>query len=142
MASYQRLNPGAVHALLASPQGGLARNLLLRGLRVESAAKQHLSGNAGHPKRVDTGRLRASVVTILVSRNGAPAVLVGSNVTYARFVHDGTGLYGPRHARIQPVRAKYLRFTPKGTSRVYYVRSVRGMKPNHFLKDALRAART
>lgn len=136
----QQIDLPALLRVLASPRGPVVRDLLRRGLAVESAAKRNLSG-AGGPKRVDTGRLRASIATVVVQRDGAPAVLVGTSVRYARWVHDGTGIYGPRRTPIRPRRAKFLRFRPKGSSRYVYARSVRGMKPNPFLRNALPAAR-
>jgi hypothetical protein len=135
-----QLNPGAIQALLTAPNGGVVRDLLRRGLLVETQAKRNLAG-VGGPKRVDTGRLRASIATVVVTRNGAPAVLIGTNVNYARFVHDGTGIYGPKHAPIRPKRAKFLRFRPKGSRKFVYAKSVRGMQPNRFMKNALSAAR-
>ncbi len=135
-----RLDLTAVRALLTSPRGGVARDLLRRGLKVETQAKRNLGGVDG-PKRVDTGRLRASINTQLISRDGAPAVIVGTNVFYARFVHDGTGLYGPRGRKITPKRAKVLRWHSKKTGRYAYAKSVRGMQRNRFLKNALQAAR-
>ena len=140
-ASYShQLNPGAVRALLTAPNGGVARDLLRRGLAVETQAKRNLGG-VGGPKRIDTGRLRASIATVLVTRNGAPAVLVGTNVNYAKFVHDGTGVHGPLHRPIRPKRARFLRFRPKGSRRFVYARQVQGMVANPFLKNALSAAR-
>lgn len=135
-----QLDLGAVRKLLTSPTGGVVRDLLRRGLLVETQAKRNLGGIGG-PKRVDTGRLRASIATIVVTRDGAPTVLVGTNVNYARFVHDGTGLYGPRHAPIRPRRGKFLRFRPRGSRRWVYARQVKGMRPNRFLANALSAAR-
>lgn len=136
-----RLDLQAVARLLNSPQGGVAKDMLRRGLRVETQAKRNLGGVDG-PKRVDTGRLRASVNTQLAtSPNGAPMAVVGTNVWYARLVHDGTGVYGPRHRLIRPVRKKYLRFRPRGRGRYVYARFVVGMKPNRFLVNALWAAR-
>lgn len=134
-----RLDPGAIRVLLTSSQRGVIQDLLARGLRVETAAKRNLAG-VGGPKRIDTGRLRASISTQLVMRNGAPAVLVGTSIKYARFVHDGTGIYGPRGIPIRPRRAKFLRFKPKDSRRYVYARKVKGMKPNAFLLNALRAA--
>lgn len=134
-----QLDLGAVRKLLTSPQGGVVRDLLRRGLLVETQAKRNLGGIGG-PKRVDTGRLRASIATVVVTRDGAPAVLVGTNVNYARFVHDGTGLYGPRHAPIRPRRGRYLRFKPRGSRKWVYARQVKGMRPNPFLTNALPAA--
>lgn len=136
----QRLNLDALDRLLKSSEGGVAKDLLRRGLLVETQAKRNLGGQDG-PKRVDTGRLRASINTQMIRRNGQPVVVVGTNVFYARFVHDGTGIYGPRHRMIRPVRAKRLRFKPHGSGRYVYARAVRGMAPNHFLANALRAAR-
>jgi hypothetical protein len=135
-----RFDLGAVQAMLTSPQGGVVKDLLRRGLLVETQAKRNLGGIGG-PKRIDTGRLRASIATQLVNRNGTPAILVGSNVYYAKWIHDGTGLFGPRHHRIVPVRAKFLRFRPKGSRKFIYRRSVAGIKPNPFLRNALAAAR-
>lgn len=135
-----RLDLPAVRALLTSPRGGVVRDLLRRGLRVESQAKRNLAGIGG-PKRIDTGRLRASISTQVVFRSGEPAVIVGTNVKYARWVHDGTGLYGPRQAVIRPRRGKFLRFKPKGAHKFVYARKVRGMRPNPFLRNALPAAR-
>lgn len=135
-----RLDLAAVQRLLTSPTGGVVRDLLRRGLLVETQAKRNLGGIGG-PKRIDTGRLRASIATQVVHRNGAPAVIVGTNVNYAILVHEGTGIYGPRHAPIRPRRAKRLRFKPKGSRRFVYARQVRGMAPNRFLANALAAAR-
>jgi len=143
MAAVQwshQLDLGAVRTLLTSPTGGVVRDLLRRGLLVETQAKRNLGGIGG-PKRVDTGRLRASIATVVVTRNNEPAVLVGTNVNYALFVHDGTGLYGPKHAVIRPRRGKFLRFKPRGSRRWVYARQVKGMRPNPFLANALPAAR-
>lgn len=136
----QRLDVAAIRQLLTSPQGGVVQDLLRRGLLVETQAKRNLGGIGG-PKRIDTGRLRASINTQLVTRDGSPAVLVGTNVRYSRWVHDGTGLYGPKHARITPKSRRRLRFRPKGSRKFVYARSVVGMAPNPFMRNALPAAR-
>ena len=115
-----------------------AKDLLKRGLKVQARARVLLSGSAGHPKRVNTGLLRSSVQVQLRSFAGHPAVRVGTNVRYSGWVHDGTGIYGPRHKPITPVTKKALKF--RGRSGVVIVRSVKGMKPNHFLVDALSAS--
>jgi hypothetical protein len=138
-----------MHAILDSPQGGTARDLLRRGLRVESAAKRNLGSN---PKRVDTGRLRGSVTHQLLTTTGARgsrlSMRVGTNVSYARMVHDGTGIYGPYGEVIRPKNKKVLRWrskaygAKKGKSKGYaFARYVVGMRPNPFLKKAIPAAR-
>lgn len=132
--------------MLKSPVGAIAKDLIKRGKRVESRAKLNLGGAAGKPRRIDTGLLRASISTNLFLRNNSLAVRVGTNVYYSRYVHDGTGLFGPKHTVIRPKFGKVLVFSSKiyGAKKGKFagkvvVRSVRGMKPNPFLHDALPA---
>jgi hypothetical protein len=82
----------------------------------------------------------------VVTVNGAPAVRIGTSVKYAMFVHQGTGVYGPAGRMIHPVNKKVLRWrsrTASGKKGKGYTFSMysRGMKPNPFLKNALKAAR-
>lgn len=127
----------ALHAILSSPQGGVAKDLFRRGKKVETRAKLNLSRS---PRRVDTGLLRSSINTQLVSQGGKISVRVGTNVVYALFVHDGTGLYGPKGAYIYPKTSKYLSWKTKNGKQIY-VKRTRGMKPNRFLADAIDAAK-
>lgn len=115
----------------------VARDMQRRGLRVEAAAKVRISGN---PKRVNSGRLRSTIKAVPIRKRGAPGSRIGTNVKYAVFVHDGTGIYGPRGMRIKPKTKRYLKFIPKGGNRFVYAKSVKGMRPNPFLVDALPAA--
>lgn len=78
-----------------------------------------------------TGDLRASLT---VQEPDAAAVTMGTNLEYAIFVHQGTGLYGPLHRRITPVRKKAL-FWPGAK---HPVRSVAGQRPQPFLEEAAR----
>lgn len=135
------IHHAVLQAFLRSPTGGVARNMLRRGLKVESAAKRNLAGANGRPRRIDTGQTRASVNTRLLLVRGLPTARVGTPLRRARWIHDGTGIYGPRHTRIVPRRARFLRFKPKGLRRYIYVRSVKGMPANPFLTDALPAAK-
>lgn len=116
----------------------IGKDMLRRGIRVENRAKALLAEN---PKRIDTGRLRSSIATVPFSYKGTFGVRVGTNVQYAIFVHEGTGLYGPLGRMIIPRRAKFLKFTPKGSPRAVFARMVRGMRANPFLRDALPVAR-
>ena len=92
-----RVNPATAAKIRASLRSPLAREMLRRGVRVESAAKKRISHS---PRRVDTGRLRASITTEQFIRGNYPGVRVGSNVEYALYVHNGT-----RHMEPNP----YLR---------------------------------
>jgi len=51
-------------------------------------------------------------------RSGGATVLAGgiNKVGYARFVEEGTGIYGPKGRPIVPVRAKALRFPARGAA--------------------------
>jgi len=132
------LNPAQIDYILHSPVGPVARDLIKRGVKVQSRARRNLGGATGSgPKRVDTGLLRASIATQLVTSGPELAMRVGTNVYYSRWVHDGTGIYGPRHTPIVPRKAKALRFFWKKAGKWVITKSVRGMKPNPFLKDAL-----
>lgn len=139
-----QLNLTAVEALLKGPNGGVAKDMLKRGLLVESRAKLNLQRS---PRRVNTGQLRASIRTTFVMVGGAPAVRVGTSLKYARYVHDGTGLYGPHHKYIRPINKKVLRWKAHGPTGIPgkggYVFRMKssGMRPNPFLRNALSAAK-
>lgn len=143
-----QFNDAQLQFMLKSPQGAVAKDLIKRGARVESRAKRNLSG-VGGPKRVNTGLLRSSIKSQLLVRPEGLAVRVGTSVYYARFVHDGTGIYGPKHTLIKPKLGKVLVFRSKiyGAKKGKWagkvvVRSVKGMRPNPFLANALPAFKT
>lgn len=73
--------------LLKSPSGPTARDLMVRGRRVQTRAKELV--------RVDTGRLRSSITVTPVTVDGELAVHIGSNVEYAGFIEYGTSRMGP-----------------------------------------------
>jgi hypothetical protein len=100
-------------------------------LRVQSGAKRRAP--------VRKGRLRSS---INAEMHPGPMGRVSTHVSYAQYIMRGTGVYGPRHAPIVPKRAKFLKFKPKGKSKFVYARSVKGIKPNPFLKNALNDIRS
>lgn len=118
------------HALLTGLHGPVMRNMYRRGKKVETAAKR------GCP--VDHGRLRSSITTQFVGIGTGVVVRVGSDVSYALAVHNGTGIYGPKGVVIRPRHAKVLRFETK--TGVAYARYVRGVAGRPFLTDALTQA--
>lgn len=123
-------NNHELYAMLHSPNGAAARALLESALRVESLAKRKA--------RANTGRLRQSI-THEIRSEGELVARVGTNVSYATYVHQGTGLYGPHHTRITPTGARALRFQGRSGD-IVFRGSVSGQRPNHFLSDALREA--
>lgn len=120
----------------------------LRSLAIQASAddlrpraNRVLSG-ARRRAPVDRGQLRASIsVQFTRAPNGAPVARIGSNLPYALYVHEGTGIYGPRGVPITPVRGKYLVFTPRGAKRPVFATSVKGMRGRPYLADALDDAR-
>lgn len=147
---YKRLSQSDVKKALGGPQGPIYADLARRGQRVVNQAKRLAP--------VDNGTLRNSITMELLTRGGRPLVRVGTNVKYARYVHDGTGLYGPRRQRIVARNGGVMRWPVRGSSpgrrskvpgrgrirtksltptSFAYARWTRGMKGTPFLKDAL-----
>ncbi len=95
------VHPEAIDALLAAPTSPLGRFLLDFAIRVQTQARRNCP--------VDTGRLRASIGVDLVGTGAGLQATVGSNVVYARFVHDGT-----RYLRGRPYLADALVSVARG----------------------------
>jgi hypothetical protein len=126
------INGSALNRLLRSPTGPVARDMLKRGNRVRSAARRRINSR--------TGDLARSIEVDIVIAGGAAGVRVGSDLYYARFVHDGTGIHGPRRRPIRPRRrGGALAFG--GSTGTVIVASSPGQRGTHFLRNALRAAR-
>lgn len=112
------------------------------GRAVVDRAQAILAEN-GH---VDTGALSASISHTIVGAGPRGAkVVVGSSKDYAAYFHTGTGVHGPTGMPIVPTRKRsvtggppHLKFTPKGASAPIFRRSVKGMRRDPFLADALR----
>jgi len=71
-------------------------------------------------------------ITSDVSSDGTKGV-VTSGASYSRYVHEGTGLFGPQKKPIVPTTKKAL-FWPGAK---HPVKSVKGMRPNPFFARAL-----
>lgn len=123
-----RVNEAALKKMLTNPKGQVARGILKLGKKVERKAKRLVP--------VDHGILRNSITTELVIRKG-PVARIGTNVKYALFVHEGTGIYGPRGVPITPKKSKVLVFTSAKTKKLVFARSVKGMKGTPYLRNAL-----
>lgn len=80
-----QIDQGAVQALFSS-SSATAEDITRRAIRVMTLARDNLNGP---PRRIDTGRLRASI-DIGESPEHPAGVRVGTNVDYAIYVHDGT----------------------------------------------------
>lgn len=141
-----RLDDAALQRMLTGTNGAAYQAVLRKGNQVLNLAIAECP--------VDEGRLRGSLTLEMRDVGGLPVARVGSNLPYARFVHDGTGIYGPAHKRITPRNAKALRWPLKNNSgsgrRRYkngktagyaFAKSVRGVEGRPFLLNALRRAR-
>jgi hypothetical protein len=82
-----KLKIGTARVFIARPNGPLEQQLMLRALAVQAAAKQRLRQA---PQRIDTGNLLNSIQIRIVRRNGLPVAIIGTNVEYAIYVHEGT----------------------------------------------------
>lgn len=83
------------------------------------------------PRR--TGALAKSINARLLTRGVVTSYSVGSNLPYAQWQNDGV----PH--RIYPVRAKVLRFQPKGQNTFVFAAWTRGVPATHFLDKAYRS---
>lgn len=94
MTVVVKVHQSRIDRLLHSPGGDVGRALQKTGVNVQSRAKRLCP--------VDTGRLRASIVTTKPTHTTRDdlTVRIGSKVKYARFVELGT-----RYMRARP----YLR---------------------------------
>jgi len=144
-----KIDSAALRELLASPAGPVWDDIRKRGNRVLVQAR----ANAPY----DKGPLRNSLLMEMVVDRGVPVARVGSNLKYAIYVHEGTGLYSKKNPRyIRPVKAKVLKwpgvnnaYKQTGGNRRYkagktanytYSMKSRGFPGRPFLRDALSAA--
>lgn len=134
--------PPSVVQIKARFRLNVLADLRRRGQKVQARARVLLAGGAaGHPRRIDTGTLSASISTQIALSGAIPVVRIGTDVRYASWVREGTGIYGPRR---QPIRARrrngYMTFVNKRGRRIF-ARTVRGYRKNDFLGEALKAAK-
>lgn len=140
----QELDYAEIYRQIQGPNGGVARDMLRRGLRVQALARKRA------PAR--TGRLRGSISLATQNRVvmgvNTFVIVVGTNLKYAEWVHDGTGIYA-RHGFITPKGGKVLAFPStrtrtgrkRKTEKLVLTPRVRGQKGKPFLAKALSAAR-
>lgn len=132
------------------------RSIAIAGAEVDLRRRANNVLNAARRNvPVDTGVLRASLaVSFSRGPQGEPVARIGSNLSYALPVHEGTGIYGPRGTRIYPRYRTFLRwpavnnsghgnrrYSGGRTSGYVFARSVRGMRGRPYLLLALDAAR-
>lgn len=108
---------------------------------------------------VKTGHLRRSLTHTVQTHGSTIVGYVGTNVQYGLYLDQGTGLYGPKHQPIVPVKAKALRFPAPGDTTHFslagrkrrgkagqgatyvYAASVKGVKPMRFFERGFEASK-
>lgn len=126
--SKVRVNRYAFRRMLRGPGGPAERIAMPVARRTERYAKLFA------PR--DTGKLSRNIRMWVHPRaRRGYTVRIGNTkaVPYAHYQHEGTRAHGP-------VRAKAMRFKPKGSSRYVYATWVRGVRSDPYLVDALEAA--
>lgn len=125
--------------------GDMGPASLRAGIVVLAAAREHIQGQGGGSwaptaetekgaPLFRTGRLMNSLTMgsegNVTRIEGGNSITVGTNLSYARYVQEGTGIYGPTG---QPIKAKgrALAFVING-QRVF-ARSVKGAPPRPYL---------
>jgi hypothetical protein len=81
-----------------------------------------------------TGVLKETIARVRQAEPDGYAESIYPQAFYRDFVIGGTGLYGPLKRRIRPKKARALHFFIGG--REFFVRSVKGQKPNPFVARA------
>ena len=134
MKATLRINRDGLRRLAERSPHLYRQGCLRMGQAVESEAVK-LVAKPGFLKQ-PTGALAQSIQTRLSFKRGRPGAIVSATALYARYVHEGTGIYGPMKRQIEPVRAKALMFQVDG--RTVFARSVKGMKPRPFFTEAIK----
>lgn len=104
----------------------------------EAAAKvvrDYARANLIMHKAVDTGKLLESITIQDRTRGQFANYRVGPTVDYAEYVEEGRG-------PVYPVKAKALRFKPKGSSKYVFAKKVGPAKGIHFMRGAVNRLNT
>lgn len=125
MPARFEVNEAALRELLRGGNGPVVRHINQITRRAVNEAKRRCP--------VDTGLLRSSITGAVTVSATRVTGRIGTNVQYARYVHDGRGPIVPR-------RRRFLRFKPKGSNTFVYARRVGPQPANPFLLEGLRAA--
>jgi hypothetical protein len=126
------MHQGEIHTFLHDPSGPVHRAVASKVRKTEAIA----TATAPVRKASGGGRLKNNRESGVRDEGSRLVGFVTFKVHYALYVHEGTGIYGPRGAPIKPKTKKLLRFElPDGT--IVYAKSVKGMPGRPFLVEAL-----
>jgi len=80
--------------------------------------------------RTSTGEFAPTKGTLVIRES----LTIPRQPKHAKWVHDGTGIYGPLHKLIKPRKQPYMIFEIDGQE--FRRRFVRGQRPQPYLKEA------
>lgn len=122
------------HPSMQAVVSGLSRSAVQRAAEI---SRQRYRGNIHGAGRVNTGKMadETRVMDLPSSLPMHPRCAIGTPVPYAKFQEYGTRAHGP-------VRAKRLKFKPKGSQMFVFATWVRGVTPAKFAQRTLDTVRT
>lgn len=97
-------------------------------------ALARIEGDAKRECPTDQGRLRASITHEVITDNGQIKGRVGTNVEYAPYVHEGTGIYALNG---QGRQTPWMYKDRKGIMHL-----TRGIRPREFIRKAAETNRS
>jgi hypothetical protein len=147
MTARVTMHEAAILELLTGPTGPVFRQVESWTTRTTTLAKTRCPADEGVLRASIDGTVRVDGLKV-IGRVGTP-------LEYGWYVHDGTGIFGPKGRPIVPVHAKVLVFEPgrsigplarggkhlpKGKRGLVFAASSKGTPPNPFLFEALQDA--
>lgn len=129
---------GRLRVSLMAEDGVVRSEVQRRARRVKDRAQNLLAQRSSHP----SGELGGSIRYTTAEALGPDSVVaqVGSDLYYAAWVEEGTGVFGPLHSEIRARGGDVLVFQSETLGRKIVTPSVRGQPGKHYLRDALEAA--
>lgn len=130
-----KLNEAEINRLLRGGSGPVVRHVDTLVRRTVNAAKRNV--------KVDEGNLRDSVTGTVTTSRDQVRGRVGTPLLYGLYLHEGTGVYGPRGTPIVPIHRKFLRFEVQsgkaapGRRPVVFAKQVRGVPGDKWLLRGL-----
>ena len=130
------LHRAEIYNFLYNPAGQVVRGVRRWSQQVRSLA------TARAPK--DTGRLTSSSSVQMNTHPGLVVGVISFNARHALWVHEGTGIFGPRGRPIRARAGRVMRFPTGAGGRARrrggftYTREARGQRPRRYLVSALR----
>lgn len=114
---------------------GVSIDNMLRGATEEASDYLHSKVLANTP--VDKGDLYRSITLSPIEYRGKTlrVTISTKGIKHAMWVEEGTGVYGPKHTSIVPLKSPLLVFFWKKTGRWMYMSSVKGQPGKWMFRD-------